>query len=318
MKKFLILLSVIVSSSTLYSQNTVNYKVVIDDPSNLPKVVVNLDLFGMEVWQPKTDFGLNFGFGVWGHVEIPKLPLVAQYQFYRSYFEDATLLVDEEYPKTTHFQIGGVFNLADNTKRKTIGVGLDNKVVSSEYSTNTMGDRVETRTSELTSINVPANVRKQFGIRGGLIFRNSGIAFEEGLGEPPSQFADKPYQFANHFSTNIYAGIESRKITNLVLITDKYGRTTTGSKATSVFADAILPIVNNFTHPSGDDIQQLMKDSLSGFPVGFRIGLQNNPVEKREYTKKKFGLATRGEVGYKPFTGWYAVATLGINIIKAK
>jgi hypothetical protein len=317
MKKTLVILSLCIALSAQAQQN-IKYKVVIDDPSKLPSVVVNLDLFGMEVWKPKTDFGLNFGFGIWGHVEVPKAPVTVQYQFYRSYFEDAGLLIDKEFPKATNVQLGALLTLADNTKRKTIGVGLDNKVVDREYSTNARGERIETRTSQLTSINVPANVRNQFGVRGGLIFRNAGIAFNEGLGEAPSQFSPKPYDFAGHFSTNIYAGLELRNTINLVLLTDKYGRTTTGSRMSSTFADVILPVVNRFNHPSGDDIQQLMRDSLSGFPLGFRIGLQNNPIEKREFTKKKFGLATRGEVGYKPFTGWYAVATIGINIIKYK
>jgi hypothetical protein len=317
MKKLLSIFNLFIVLSSQAQQN-VKYKVVIDDPSKLPSVVVNLDIFGMEVWKPKTDFGLNFGFGLWGHVEVPKLPLAIQYQFYRSYFEDAGLLVDKDYPKTTHIQAGALFMLTDNTKRQTIGVGLDNKVVDREYSTNSRGERVQTTTSQLTSINVPANVRRQFGLRGGLIFRDAGIAFEEGLGEATSQFGPKPYEYTEHFSTNLYAGFELRKSINLVLITDKYGRTTTGSKMTSTFADVILPVVNRFNHPSGDDIQDLMRDSLSGFPVGFRIGLQNNPIEQREFTRKKFGLATRAEVGYKPFTGWYAVATLGINIVKYK
>ena len=316
MKKVLTILGLI-AFATVNAQEKINYTVIKDDPSVLPKVVVNLDIFEMEVWKPKTDFGVNFGFGVWGHVEVPNIPLVAQYQFYRSYFEDAKLLISKDFPNTTHVQLGGLYMLSDNTKRKTISVGLDNQVVSSNRTTDSRGRTTENRTHELTSIKVPGNFRRQFGVRGGLTIRRSGIAFSDGLGEA-GRFEPKPYEFASHNSTNLYAGLEVRNALNLVIQTDKYGRSTTTSKMSSWFVDAIFPVVNNFNHPSGDDVQQLMKDSLSGIPIGFRIGLQNSPVEKRDITGKKFGLTTRGELGYKPFTGWYAVATLGINIIKAK
>lgn len=305
----------VASALASQAQEKIKYEILKDDPSDLPWIVVNLDIFGMEVTKPKNDFGTNFGIGIWGQVEIPKLPIAAQYAFYRSYFDAGQLLQSKDFPQTTDVQLGAAYFLSDKTKTRDIGIGLASKVVGSEKYTR--GNKsYEKTTTQNTSISLPGQVRKQFGPRAGFIFRGSGIPLGEGLGQSVGISSKKPYEYTKHNSTSIYGGLTLRTTTNLVIKTDKYGIASTASKSTSWFVDAIVSPINTFKHPSGDDINQLVKDSLSGSPVGFRIGYQTNAIEKRAVTGKKFGMSVRGDLGYRPYTGWYGMATIGLTLIK--
>ncbi len=313
MKKILSIVCLLSLSLTGLAQEKINYTVLQDDVSSLPWLSMNLDIFGMELTVPKGTFGINFGLGLWGHVENPKLPVTIQYSVYRSYLDFNTLLLSQDYKQTTEVQAGAILFLRDKTVKTNVSIGLDNETISEER----YGNEIR-RTSRLTSITIPAHKRTQFGFRGGLIFRNAGFPIGENLHEDLSLPDLEPYEFASHTSTSIYAGILNRVSTNVVIKTDKYGVSKTGSKSTNWFLDAVFAPVNSFNHPSGDDINAVVKEATGGFPIGARFGYQTYAIEKRKYTGKKFGFAARGEMGYRPYIGYYASVTLGLTIIKAK
>lgn len=318
MKKVALLF--ILFSVTLHSQaqDQIKYEILKDDPSDLPWIVANLDIFGMEVNYGKGGLGLNLGIGVWGHVEIPKVPAVGQYILYRSYFNDGQLNPDtRDFAQTTDVQLGGMYFLSDNTKTRPFAVGLNSKVIGSEKykQGNKSYEKITTQTIGIT---VNGKMRNQFGVRAGFMFRGSGIAvYNVDLASLPGSTAG-PYEYAKHNSTSVYAGLVLRQTSNLVIKTDKYGIESGASHTTSWFLDAIISPVNKFKHPSGDDINQLVKDSIGGSPIGLRIGYQANAIEKRAITGKKFGMGVRGELGYKPYTGWYGAATIGLTILKIR
>ncbi len=296
------------------SQEKVKYTIVKDDPSVSPWLSVNLDIFGMEVTMPQDDFGTNFGIGVWGHVESPKLPVGIQYVLYRSYFDVGRLEKGEDFPNTTELQLGALYFFSDKTKMKDFSVGLSSKVVGSEKYKK--GNKTyEKTTTQNTSVKVPGKLRTQYGLRAGLMFRSGGFPLGDGLGTDPS--TGDPFEFASHGSTSIYLGVLARYTANLIIKTDRYGLVPSASKASNWFLDAIISPVNTFRHPSDIDINQLVKDNRSASPLGFRLGYQTYAIEKRAVSGKKFGLAVRGELGVRPYLGFYGAATIGITLVKS-
>lgn len=314
MKKLVISLSFCLSAFLSFGQEKINYTIIKDDPSVSPWLSVNLDIFGMEVTMPKEDFGTNFGIGVWGHVESPKLPVGIQYVLYRSYFDIGRLEKGEDFPSTTELQLGALLFFSDNTKAKDFAVGLSSKVVATErYKRG--NKNYEKTTTENISVKVPGHLRTQYGVRGGLMFRSSGFPLGEGLGKDPS--TGDAFEFASYGSTSIYAGILARYTANLIIKTEKQGVVPSASKASNWFLDAIISPINTFRHPTDVDINQLVKDNRSTSPIGFRFGYQTYAIEQRAVSGQKFGLAVRGELGIRPYLGFYGAATIGITLVKS-
>lgn len=314
MKKSILSLIFCLGTLLAFSQESIKYTIVKDDPSVSPWLSVNLDIFGMEVTMPKEDFGTNFGIGLWGHVESPKLPVGIQYVFYRSYFDVGRLEKSEDFPNTTELQLGALYFFSDKTKAKTFAVGLSNKVIATERYK--QGNKsYEKTTSETKSVDIPGHLRTQYGLRGGLMFRSSGFPLGEGLGKDPA--TGDPFEFASYGSTSIYAGILVRYTANLIIKTDNYGLVPSATKASNWFLDAIIAPVNSFRHPSDADINQLVKDNRATSPIGFRFGYQTYAIEQRAVSGQKFGLAVRGELGVRPYLGFYGAATIGITLVKS-
>jgi hypothetical protein len=317
MKKNTLLIILSVITIAVQAQNKINYEILKNDPSNIPWIVANLDLAGMDVNYSDKSFGLTFGIGLWGQVEIPETRLITQYSFYRSYFSEGQILQDKDYSQTTDLQLGVAYLLTDRTRNRDLSVGLSSKVIGTEKYK--QGNKsYEKTTTENISIVIPDVVyRRQMGARGGLMLKGMGITFgDDGIGTATGFSSKRPYEFGTYNSTALYGGLIIRNTVNLVIKSDKYGLNSTGSHTTSWFADAILSPINRFKHPTGDDIDQLAKDYFDSSPIGFRVGYQANAIEKRSITGKKFGMAVRGELGHKPYTGWYGMATIGLTLIK--
>jgi len=204
----------------------------------------------------------------------------------------------------------------DKTSSKTFGVALSTKVIKTEKYK--QGNKsYEERTSETVSIDIPnVQYRRQLGLRAGLMFRGAGAPLDEGLGNPMGISGDRPYLSARHNSFSFYGGIALRTISGLVIKTKQYGVETGSSGINIWFADAIVSPVNNFSHPSGDDINDLVREELKGSPIGFRVGYQTHASDRKMISGKSFGFSARGEAGYRPYLGLYVSATIGITIMK--
>jgi len=305
MKKTLLsfaLISLVVSSGA----QTISTELVTDNPNIDNWLSVNVDLFDMEIPGSSLDAAienLSFNAGVWGHVEVPKLPIGLQYSYRQSWFVLGAI-GNKNMPKHKELQLGASFFLKDNTKSKSLKVGL--KSSSSETKT--------TRTTTQTYINKNGKQRNQLGLRAGLLYKASGLTIDT-ENPTPSNIETIEYK-----STGLYAGILNRKTTNLVLNTDRFGLVSTASKASNIYLDAIIGFSNTFVDidNANADVSDEIKTHLDGFPIGARLGFQVYQVEKRDITGKMFGLSARGEAGYRPYYGPYLSASVGLTIIKAQ
>lgn len=291
------------------SAQQVNYSVKTDDPSSPAKVVVNLDLLGLDMPLHSLEAinDMSFNFGVWGTVD-PVRAIGADFRFQRSYFVLGNLS-NTAFPNYSQWQVGAHLFFADRTAQKVIPVVLDQDS-QDDYSTNT-------RTTTTKYITVPAQVRRMFGARGGL-YRRSGSHSLDVDNLADGLQAELGFTYTHHRTTGFYAGIFRRKITNLVIQTDTDGRCM-NSAGRDFGLDLLVLPVNTFRDPvNGDaDVSASTKAVVErGFPVGARAFWSLFQVAPREQTGKHFGLCGTGEVGYMPYTGFYIQATFGLTIIK--
>ena len=283
MKKVISVLS-IVSISVVFGQNQIQYNILKNDPVE-PRNSLNLEFMNMDVNTKFVD-NLSFNVGLFGYSKVTNNLNVA-YQINKSYMVLGRLL-NKQFPGNLDVNAGIQLFLSDNTSNRTVNVVLDSKDKS-------VGNTTYTLTK---SVSVPATVRKKSGIEGGAIVKRN--AFE---------FLDTDNLLA-HTSIGIYAGILSRKITNIVIYDDNYGNSFR-SFGSDIFFDALILPVNTFK-----SVETGLTEKHKSQPFGFRCGYRLYQVEKKEFTGKKFGISGTASFGYRPFQGWNLSAGIGISILK--
>ena len=283
MKKVISVLS-IVSISVVFGQNQIQYNILKNDPVE-PRNSLNLEFMNMDVNTKFVD-NLSFNVGLFGYSKVTNNLNVA-YQINKSYMVLGRLL-NKQFPGNLDVNAGIQLFLTDNTSNRTVDVVLDSKDKS-------VGNTTYTLTK---SVSVPATVRKKSGIEGGAIVKRN--AFE---------FLDTDNLLA-HTSIGIYAGILSRKITNIVIYDDNYGNSFR-SFGSDLFFDALILPVNTFK-----SVETGLTEKHKSQPFGFRCGYRLYQVEKKEFTGKKFGISGTASFGYRPFLGWNLSAGIGISILK--
>lgn len=300
-----------ISINNVNSQS-VNYKVIEDDP-----YYHNLDVSLMPFY---TDFApnnnLSLGYGLNASAQYKKLGTARLY-IQRPYsdgtdwnyhfgtvgiFSSPTV---NKLKKYLHIELGGTYNLSENTKIK------NKKVVLSSYTSG--------RTTTTSYIMVPATVRRVTGVRGGLYnyhtaitARQNGTENEGVISTDGSRFGGaarlnpvgvaKDTFFNTESATNmkvlgIYGGLSFTSYHRIMINSDGYG-TKGGSRYTNIFLDAMIaPVrIDDFEGGKGEKYDVSGKGAL-GFKArhwGARIGY--------EYlmTKNKLGYYARTEMGFKP------------------
>lgn len=271
-------------ASVAVAQNQIQYKVLKNDPVE-PKNSLNLEFMNMDVNTKFVD-NLSLNIGLFGYSKITN-NLNVSYQINKSYMVLGKLL-NKQFPGNLDVNTGIQLFLTDNTFNRTVDVVLDSKDKSVGNTTYTM----------TKSLSVPATLRKKLGIQGGAIFKRS--AFE---------FTDTDNLLA-HTSVGFYAGILSRKITNIIIFDNTYGNSFR-SFGSDVFFDALVLPVNTFK-----SIETGLNEKHKSLPFGFRCGYRLYQVERKEFTGKKFGISGTASFGYRPHQGWNLSAGIGISILK--
>lgn len=272
------------SASYLFSQDLIQYKVLKNDPAE-PKNSLNLEFMNMDVNTKFVD-NLSLNIGLFGYSKLTNNLNVA-YQINKSYMVLGRLL-NKQFPGNLDVNAGIQLFLTDNTFNRTVDVVLDSKDKSVGNTTYTM----------TKSLSVPATLRKKLGIQGGAIFKRSAFEFTE------------TDNLLAHTSIGFYAGILSRKITNIVIYDDNYGNSFR-SFGSDVFFDVFVLPVNTFK-----SIETGVSEKHKSQPFGFRFGYRLYQVERKEFTGKKFGISGTASFGYRPHQGWNLSAGIGISILK--
>ena len=283
MKKVISVLS-IVSISVVFGQNQIQYNILKNDPVE-PRNSLNLEFMNMDVNTAFVD-NTSFNIGVNGYSKINE-KICVSYQVNKSYLILGRLL-NKEFPGTLDINAGAQFFLADRLVNRNVPVVLDSKEKD-------VGNLTYTTTKSVT---VPASIRKKMGIQGGVNFKRNAFEFEdtEGL-------------FA-HSAVGIYAGLVSRKISNIIISEEQYGNSFR-SFGSDIFLDVLILPVNKFKNVDGT-----ASPAQKALPFGFRCGYKLFQVEKKEFTGKKFGISGTASFGYRPFQGWNLSAGIGISILK--
>jgi hypothetical protein len=283
MKKLFILLALSISSYGI-SQDLIKYNIIKNEPLE-PKNSFNLEFLNMDVNSKFVD-NTSFNVGLFGFSKISN-KLMISYQANKSY---GTLggLLNKKFPGNLDINGGIQFFISEKTIDRKVDVVLDSK----------QRDVGNTRYTTTKSLTVPATILKKIGFQGGILMKRSALEFED------SQNA------LAHTGIGFYAGLISRKITNVIITDEKYGNSFR-SFGSDVFFDALIIPVNRFK-----DITNNTLESHKGFPIGFRCGYKLYQVEKKEFTGKRFGIAGTASFGYRPFQGWNLSAGIGISILK--
>lgn len=275
--KLMILFCLVASQS--FGQ-TVNYKIIKDQPDDVANYWINFELLQFELAY-KNMSGGNFGLGLNSVVNYHN-KMGAEFTFRRSYL---TLL---EGANRTQFEIGAFYNLISRTKTRSQKVVLSSRSYSSGGKTYT----------ETKSIQVPGTVLKSLGLRGGLAYNS--IPFEAELEE---------HEFAGKFKIQtfgLYAGILNTKQMNLKINTDDFGTKGTGF-VRRYYLDVLFNPVRSMVELNTDIKNETNKPGVFGFRGGVEFLL---PEPRKVHGNSMY---TKIEAGMRPYEGVYVMGSFGFS-----
>lgn len=312
-RKALFIGAISLSSIKTFSQS-VSYTIQENNPDRR-NLVVYLNPFNAQAYMPDISIGID--------AQINYL-LNKRFQvdadFRKAYTDSEVRLYS---PKglslASQFQGGICFNLSN--KLKTVG---NRVILSSQH----FG-----RYTLTTSINVPAEARRIFAVRGGFQYFHNNYKIHNDitktLGGNDIQAKDKNGNLyfvfdGNNFETinyvvnsyGIYAGLDFKTIRDLIIHTPEYGTRRT-KKINNIYIDVLLapgmvyslkPNANQETTFKNTDIN-ISENKHK--PLGWRLGWQyvfNNTV----------GFNMKTEVGMQPgpasASQWFITLGMGLNI----
>ncbi|MFK8039288.1 MAG: hypothetical protein AB8B74_13425 [Crocinitomicaceae bacterium] len=302
MKNLVVSMMAVLVMTQIAAQN-INYTVVKNQPVE-PRISVNLDLFNLDMNSDIDNLridNISLNVGLFGFVKIAG-PLEVDFNVHKSIFT-AGKLGYKNYPGNTELNGGINFWLTNREKTKNTKV-----VLASDKSTRN-GKEITTT----TYITVPALHQKRIGIRGGLYSKTGPFNFKDYAGDLNNEGIDQ----TKIASYGIYGGFNLRRIINIVIKDDIYGRSV-NSSGRDIYLDAIIVPINRFKdlNNEGENVSELVRGLKTTSPIGFRLGYKTYQVEKKGFTGKKFGICGIGEFGYKPYQGWFLTAGFGITLVK--
>lgn len=289
MKKTVLLLFALLLAALLPAQNSVQYKVLQDEPQNACNFAMGIDLAQMDFGLKNID-GLSFSTGVWGFVDY-KNAIGADYIFRYGYLTMGKAFRDKENLKAhRQIEIGGYLTLGrklvTTTNRVVLNVSNDGKTETTTY------------------VDVPSLQMRKFGLRAGFVDYGGCIT------TPNNDDYSLP-EVVNYNVIGLYAGLFREKFRHLLITTDQYGKKGV-SLHSRFYLDALIVPVSTVRYKDVD-----YKSQFKHSPVGARMGVAWYPVLTRkearpDFKKRRFLFQT--EVGYRPYDGLYVTGTISIPI----
>lgn len=288
----------------------VSYKVVQNDPEKFhPKVSVNAVLAGIDVSFNNIN-SMNFYAAAFGHVLLQdKIGI----QFYGQHSWLALgKMGNKDLPSPWEIDAGGFLFLNKRVRPKTLNIVLKRKNATVN------NKQVEV----VSSLPVKGNVIKYNGIRGGLYSKASAFDLNDNV-----YFEGLGMSDASMNNTGFYAGLLSRRLSNMVIDAEGFGKRF-HSLGFDLYVDAAVQFSNKFTlretpsavfnagKVSGDDITDDVKREFGNATMGFRVGVNGFQIAPKSVTDKKFGMCYNFEGGYLPYTGFYVKGGIGLTLVK--
>jgi hypothetical protein len=292
---------------------SVSYNVLEDDPES-KNLFISINVMDATVYTPNTGLAFN----IYANAFIGKV-FQADIDFKKAYTDDnaGAVFAPQGLKKYSHFRVGGAFNLSSRTRVR------DTRVVLSSFRG---GNYTHTR-----YINVPANRRSIWALRGGLqsFFQNcqvdndpfrtyggNDIQYKDANGDLQYIDDNMNYETVNYTmrSTGFYAGIDYKNLVNIKIKPEGYEekRTTTRN---NFYLDALVtPVVTYELKPNEKQGQyngvDINIDENKRSKLGWRFGWQYD-------TGKWAGFSMKAEVGQqpgRPDDKWFLSAGIGLHI----
>jgi hypothetical protein len=309
MKKFILLSMAGILGWSTQAQN-ISYKVTKNNPEAYhPRLSVNTVIAGIDVSLKNID-AMNFYVAAFGHYMVQD-KIGVQFNAQTSILALGKISSkDQVSPK--ELNVGGVLFLNRRVKATKLKVDLKRQT-----------NQVNNKTVETTTyIMVPGNVIKYNGVRGGFYTKNTAFNLDN-----DDSFDKNNLDAASMVNTGLYAGVISRRLSNLIVEATGYGKRF-HSLGFDIYADALVQFSNTFTlreepsgifntgYTNGQDITADVKKVFGTNTLGFRIGVNGFQIAPKEDTGKKFGMCYNFEAGMMPYVGYYLKGGIGLTLFK--
>jgi hypothetical protein len=311
MKRSILLLAFVFGGILNARSQTISYTMKSNNPESYhPRLSLNVNLFALET-SFSTIEATSFYSAIWGHFMLHDR-LGIQGNFQRSWLTLAKL-GNKNMPTASEYQAGAMLFLTKRIRQRKEKVILKSK--ESTYNNR--------RVTTTTFIEVPANVVKYFGFRGGLYYKNTAFNVEK-----DATLDAEGLSLASLQCSGLYAGIISRRLTHVVIDVPEYGGKRFKSIGFDFYMDGMLQFQNKFILrddpfavstiglKNGDDITDQIKKSYGTNLMGFRIGMSAFQIAPKSETNKKFGMSYNFEAGLMPYHGYYVKGGIGITLFK--
>jgi len=279
MKKLLILLLLLAAIPT-FSQTT-SYQLVEDNPDKLSENFINLELLGLDYGANSTDGAVYVGAtSFWSLSNRLKAEALLRTSFLNIKGEGLGVQTEA----------GMFFPLLIQRKKKDVPVKLSTTLFAGRTSDGRSHD-------ETKIINVEGTYKNQIGPRGGVYFKKTGYYHE-----------DNAFEATNTSMTLLgsYVGLE--RITQAFVHTKVEGKDKYGAGQTRMYADFLFIPVREI---ADDTLQDIERDK----DFGWRIGMQWNVHPHKTTSGFQPRAVYGGEIGSRPFSGFYVNASIGIMLI---
>jgi hypothetical protein len=296
MKKIISLLALLLVFAGLRAQNSVQYKVLTDEPLHACNFAMGIELGQMDFGFKNID-GLSFNTGVWGFVDYKRIA-GADFIFRYGYMTMGKMFRDKANLNAhRQIEIGGYLNFSRRLVPSTNRITL--KVETSTHGSNT----VETT----TFVDVPSTRYYNSGVRAGFMDYGGCLTMADEAKDADFNLPD----VVNYNVIGLYVGLFREKTKNVLISTDAYGKKGV-SLHSRIYVDAMLLPVSSVKFMD-TDYKKYFKKS----PVGARAGVSWYPVLTRKEARPDFKgrrFLFQTEVGYRPYDGLYVTGTISIPI----
>jgi hypothetical protein len=297
MKKTILILSILLTCLAARSQNSIQYKVLTDDPMHACNLAVGIDIAQLDFGFKNID-GWAFSTGVWGFLDYQH-KFGADFIFRYGYLTFGKAFRDKENLKAhRQIEIGGYLPLRKKLVSKT------NKVVLKV-------DKSTTTTHEVTTttfVMVPSKQFKIFGVRAGFMDYGGALTMDEAASDADINLPE----VVNYNVLGLYAGIFTEKYKNVLISTDKYAKKGVALH-TRFYIDALITPVSSVKYKDID-----YKEKFNHGPVGARMGIAWYPMLTRKEARPDYPnrFLFQTEAGIRPYDGIYVTGTISIAISK--
>lgn len=293
MRKYTLLLGTILLISNAYSQETIQYAKLEDNPELVADRIITASMYGQYGQNTETTVGVN----ATALFKIQnRLSLIGSTNLGFVNFSDFM---------SYELEAGTLFRFRTKDKVKDIKVVMewsDNTSTAIRYNTND-GKTYETTTRSRSEKFVPekAITRKEMSLRGGLFINKMAFKPSDAIGSGNTPM----------FQSGVFGGIEHSS--KAAVITSINGAKGITSGLTRLYADALItPIDRN-------------NGVKNGFGIGGRGGFAIYMLPSKSVNAKPENMDARqtysmfffnSEIGYRPTQGFFFMMGFGVMVFK--